>query len=42
VAKHQASYHGSFAYITGVLSGSEQIPLFRLRYGSSARSYMGS
>ena len=38
LTKVQASYHGSFAYITGVLPGSEQIPLFRLRYGGSARS----
>ena len=30
---------GSFAYITGVLSGGEQIPLFRLRYGGSAHSF---
>ena len=35
----QAGYHSSFAYITGVLPGSEQIPLFRLRYGGSARSF---
>ena len=26
----QARYHGPFAYITGVLPGCEQIPLFRL------------
>jgi hypothetical protein len=32
-------YHGSFAYITGVLPGGEQIPLFRLRYGGSAHSF---
>ena len=36
LAKVQARYHGSFAYITGVLPGGEQIPLFRLRYGGSA------
>ena len=35
----QARYHGSFAYITGVLPGDEQIPLFRLRYGGSAHSF---
>jgi hypothetical protein len=35
----QARYHGSFAYITGVLPGGEQIPLFRLRYGGSAHSF---
>jgi hypothetical protein len=29
LAKVQARYHGSFAYITGVLPGGEQIPLFR-------------
>src|SRR5215471_8204765 len=35
----QARYRGSFAYITGVLPGGEQIPLFRLRYGGSAHSF---
>ena len=35
----QARYRGSFAYVTGVLPGSEQIPLFRLRYGGSAHSF---
>jgi len=39
LTKVQASYHDSFAYITDVLPGSEQIPLFRLRYGGSARSF---
>src|ERR1700690_2225674 len=37
--KVQARYHGSFAYITGVLRDGEQIPLFRLRYGGSAHSF---
>ena len=37
--KVQASYRGAFAYITGVLPGGEQIPLFRLRYGGSAHSF---
>jgi len=37
--KVQARYHASFAYITGVLPGGEQIPLFRLRYGGSAHSF---
>lgn len=37
--KVQARYRGSFAYITGVLPGSEQVPLFRLRYGGSAHSF---
>ena len=37
--KVQARYHGSFVYITGVLPGGEQIPLFRLRYGGSAHSF---
>jgi len=37
--KVQASYRGSFAYITGILPGGEQIPLFRLRYGGSAHSF---
>jgi hypothetical protein len=35
----RARYHGSFAYITGVLRDGEQIPLFRLRYGGSAHSF---
>src|SRR5580693_6974103 len=39
LAKVQARYHGSFAYVTGVLPGGEQIPLFRLRYGGSAHSF---
>ena len=39
LTKVQASYHDSFAYITDVLPGSEQIALFRLRYGGSARSF---
>ena len=30
---------GSFAYITGVLRDGERIPLFRLRYRSSAHSF---
>jgi len=40
LAKVRARYHGSFAYITGVLRNGEQIPLFRingtthLRYGT--------
>ena len=37
--KVRARYHGPFAYITGVLPGGEQIPLFRLRYGGSAHSF---
>ena len=37
--KVQARYHGSFAYITGVLPDGQQIPLFRLRYGGSAHSF---
>jgi len=39
LAKIQARYRGSFAYITGVLPSGEQIPLFRLRYGGSAHSF---
>ena len=35
----QVSYRGAFAYVTGVLPGGEQIPLFRLRYGGSAHSF---
>jgi len=37
--KVQARYRGPFAWITGVLPGGEQIPLFRLRYGGSAHSF---
>ena len=37
--KVQVSYRGSFAYVTGVLPGGEQIPLCRLRYGGSAHSF---
>src|SRR6266699_388744 len=39
LAKVRARYHGSFAYITGVLRNGEQIPLFRLRYGGSAHTF---
>ena len=37
--KVQVTCRGGFAYATGVLPGGEQIPLFRLRYGGSARSF---
>src|ERR1700735_1626067 len=39
LAKVQARYHGSYAYVPGVLPGGERIPLFRLRYGGSAHSF---
>jgi hypothetical protein len=39
LAKVRVRYHGSFAYITGVLRDGQQIPLFRLRYGGSAHSF---
>jgi hypothetical protein len=39
LAKVQARYRGSFAYITAVLPGGEQLPLFRLRYAGSARTW---
>src|SRR6201996_9843427 len=39
LARIRARYHGSFAYITGVLRDGSQIPLFRLRYGGSAHSF---
>jgi hypothetical protein len=39
LAKARTRYHGSFACITGVLRDGTQIPLFRLRYGGSARSF---
>ncbi len=35
----EVTYHGAFAYITGVLHTSERIPLCRLRYGGSAHSF---
>jgi hypothetical protein len=37
--KVQVTCRGSFAYVAGVLSGREQVPLFRLRYGGSAHSF---
>jgi hypothetical protein len=39
LANVRVRYHGSFAYITGVLRNGKQIPLFRLRYGGSAHSF---
>ena len=39
LAKVRARYHGSLAYVTGLLRNGEQIPLFRLRYGGSAHSF---
>jgi hypothetical protein len=39
LARIRARYHGSFAYITGVLRNGQQVPLFRLRYGGSAHSF---
>jgi hypothetical protein len=35
----QVTSRAGFAYVTGILSGGEQIPLFRLRYGGSAHSF---
>jgi hypothetical protein len=35
----QVTCHGGFAYAAGVLTGGEQFPLFRLRYGGSAHSF---
>jgi hypothetical protein len=35
----ETSYRGAFAYISGVLPDGERIPLCRLRYGGSARSF---
>jgi hypothetical protein len=37
--KVEVSCRASFAYVTGILPGGEQIPLFRLRYGGSAHSF---
>ncbi len=39
LADVQVRYRGSFAYVSGVLPGSEQLPLCRLRYGGSAHSF---
>jgi hypothetical protein len=39
LTKVQARHHASFACSTGVLSGGERLPLFRLRYGGSAHSF---
>ena len=35
----QVTYRGAFGYVTGVLRDDEHIPLCRLRYGGSARSF---
>ena len=35
----EVAYCGAFAYVTAVVSDSEQIPLCRLRYGGSAQSF---
>jgi hypothetical protein len=37
--KVEVTCRSSFAYVTGVLPGGEQFPLFRLRYGGSAHSF---
>src|ERR1039458_3378504 len=39
LARVEVACRRSFAYVTGVLPGGEQIPLFRLRYGGSAHSF---
>ncbi len=39
LARVEVACRASFAYVTGVLPGGEQIPLFRLRYGGSAHSF---
>jgi hypothetical protein len=35
----QVTSRAGFAYVTGILPGGEQVPLFRLRYGGSAHSF---
>jgi hypothetical protein len=35
----QVTSRSGFAYVTGILPGGEQVPLFRLRYGGSAHSF---
>jgi hypothetical protein len=37
--KVEVTCRSSFAYVTAVLPGGEQLPLFRLRYGGSAHSF---
>jgi hypothetical protein len=37
--KLEVTCRAGFAYVTGVLPGGEQQPLFRLRYGGSAHSF---
>jgi hypothetical protein len=37
--KVEVTCRSGFAYVTGVLPGGEQFPLFRLRYGGSAHSF---
>ena len=37
--KVQVTCRGAFAYAAGVLPGGEKLPLLRLRYGGSARSF---
>ncbi|MGH3199764.1 MAG: hypothetical protein ACRDNT_28465, partial [Streptosporangiaceae bacterium] len=39
LTKVQVTCRRGFAYVTGVLPGGDQIPLFRLRYGGSAHSF---
>ena len=39
LSRVQVTYRGAFAYITGVLTDGEQLPLCRLRYGGSAHSF---
>ena len=42
LAKVRARYHGSFAYITGVLRNGQQIPLFRLPSLSDSHETSGT
>ena len=39
LAEVQVICRSSFPYVTGVLRGTEQLPLFRLHYGGSAHSF---
>ncbi len=39
IARIDTRFRGSFAYATARLPGGDELPLMRLRYGGSARSW---
>lgn len=39
ISRVQTRFRGSFAYVSALLTNNEDIPLMRLRYGGSARSW---